>query len=181
MESAHYIATQELVSLSEQQFIDCATEAHQCVGGVEVDALFYAIAKPVATAGDYPYTGVAGTCVDDQVEGKVKTVRVKTLQSDNTFVIKGAINSQPINLSIQADKLVFQGYKGGILDSDDCGWQPNHPVVAVGFGSENGQEYYLIRNSWGADWGEDGYVRIAIKDGSGVCGSNLYPLYVLTN
>ena len=57
---------------------------------------------------------------------------------------------------------------------------PNLAVVAVGYGSENGKEYYLIRNAWGTDWGEEGYIRIAIEEGSGICCTNDLPLYVLT-
>lgn len=180
MESAHFIATNELLSLSEQQFIDCATDAKGCDGGVEVDAMFYAIQNPVAEDKDYPYIGKAGTCNDSQ-GGKVHTYRVKTLQSAYVPAMKRGIMGGPINLTVRADNIVFQAYTGGILDSKDCGdIMPNLAVVAVGYGTENGQEYYLIRNAWGTDWGEDGYIRIAIEEGSGICATNLLPLYVLT-
>ena len=66
--------------------------------------------------------------------------------------------------------MVFQMYKSGILDSDDCGLELDHAVTAVGFGSDDGQDYYIVRNSWGPTWGENGYIKIAAKDGKGVCG-----------
>ena len=66
--------------------------------------------------------------------------------------------------------MVFQMYKSGILDSDDCGNELDHAVTAVGFGSDDGQDYYIVRNSWGPTWGENGYIKIAVKDGKGVCG-----------
>jgi len=57
------------------------------------------------------------------------------------------------------------------LDSESCGTDLNHAVAAVGYGSEGGKEYYIVRNSWGASWGEDGYIRIARKhDSKGICG-----------
>ncbi len=63
------------------------------------------------------------------------------------------------------------GYKSGILDTDTCGTDIDHSVTAVGYGNELGKEYAIVRNSWGADWGEEGYIRMAItKDGPGVCG-----------
>lgn len=66
--------------------------------------------------------------------------------------------------------MVFQMYKSGILDSDDCGLELDHAVTAVGFGNDDGQDYYIVRNSWGPTWGENGYIKIAVKEGKGVCG-----------
>jgi len=65
-------------------------------------------------------------------------------------------------------ELIF--YKSGILDSDSCKSDILHPVLVVGYGTSNGIDYFLIKNSWGTTWGENGYGRIAIKDGAGVCG-----------
>ena len=94
------------------------------------------------------------------------------------------IGDGPINVSLQADSLEFQAYTGGLFDSKDCGFlKTNLAALAVGFGTENGQDYILVRNSWGADWGENGYIRIAsIEDecGAGICGISLFPLYVKT-
>jgi len=62
-------------------------------------------------------------------------------------------------------------YTGGILDTTKCGHDLDHAVTAVGYGNEDGKEYLIVRNSWGADWGESGYIRMAItEDGDGVCG-----------
>lgn len=68
-------------------------------------------------------------------------------------------------------------YKGGILDDDKCGTKLDHGVLAVGFGVEDGKEYYIVKNSWGASWGEEGYIRLAIKDGLGQCGIHSSPSY----
>ena len=70
-------------------------------------------------------------------------------------------------------------YTSGILDSQNC-WQGDldHAVAAVGYGSEGGQDYYIVRNSWGTWWGQKGYAKIAAVDGIGICGiqqESLYP------
>jgi len=91
--------------------------------------------------------------------------------------MKAALAQQPLSVSIEADTAVFQTYTSGILNSTACGTTLDHAVLAVGWGSENGQEYWIIRNSWSADWGENGYIRLAIVDGEGICGVQMSPLY----
>jgi len=79
----------------------------------------------------------------------------------------------PLAIAINADP--FQYYIGGIIDEDEWSCDPeglNHGVVLVGYGSEDGLDYWIIRNSWGDYWGEDGYVRVA--RGKGTCGVNTY-------
>lgn len=73
-------------------------------------------------------------------------------------------------------------YSSGILSASACpGDYIDHAVTAVGYGTENGQEYFLVRNSWGQWWGEQGYVRIAVSSGYGACGINRHPVYGFTN
>ena len=76
-------------------------------------------------------------------------------------------------MTIEADTVAFQHYTGGVLDSEECGTNLDHAVTAVGYGSDDGQEYFIVRNSWGASWGEQGYIRISTKPGNdkkGICG-----------
>ena len=68
-------------------------------------------------------------------------------------------------------------YTGGILDSDACGTQLDHAVTAVGYGKEGDKEYYIIRNSWGPSWGENGYIKIAAVEGDGICGIQQVSVY----
>ena len=67
---------------------------------------------------------------------------------------------------------MFQTYKSGVLTSAECGTQMDHAVTAVGFGHENGTDYYLVQNSWGTTWGDNGFIKIAATEGLGTCGIN---------
>ena len=79
-------------------------------------------------------------------------------------------------MSVQADSTEFQFYKGGIFDSKNCGDKPQHTMMAIGYGTDlNGKDYYLLKNSWGKYWGEDGYMRIVVTEGKGTCGIQTQP------
>jgi len=87
--------------------------------------------------------------------------------------LKAAIAKGPVAVTIEADQTVFQQYTSGILDSTACGTKLDHAVTAVGYGSENGVDYYKVRNSWGSSWGDQGYIKIAATEahfGKGICG-----------
>ena len=85
--------------------------------------------------------------------------------------MKAAVVQQPVSVSIEADKAVFQQYTSGVFDSTACGTNTDHATLVVGYGTENGQDYYLVKNSWGSSWGDNGYVKIANNgDGAGICG-----------
>jgi len=92
--------------------------------------------------------------------------------------MKTALASQPLSVSIEADKSVFQSYKSGIFNSSSCGTNLDHAVMVVGWGSSGGVDYWTLRNSWGKSWGESGYMRVQINSGNGVCGIQMEPLYV---
>lgn len=81
-----------------------------------------------------------------------------------------AIKYNPTAVAIQADQKVFQLYDGGVFNNPKCGTKIDHAVTAVGYGNDGTNDFYIVRNSWGASWGESGYIRIAAVDGDGVCG-----------
>ncbi len=79
-----------------------------------------------------------------------------------------AINRGPVSVAIQADTAVFQTYSSGVITGDACGSNIDHAVLAVGYGPG----YYIVKNSWGTWWGDQGYVKIEMRDGAGTCGIN---------
>ena len=172
MESFHQIVSGYLMALSEQQLVDCDPKSSGCNGGLEIWAWAYAKNKPIALGSQYPYTGKDGRCYDSSVTGRVRVMATYSIQ--NTVAQhKAAISQQPIALGINASGKPFQYYRSGILEDpyNTCGTQIDHAVTGVGYGTENGKDYLIVRNSWGKGWGESGYIRIAIpKDGPGVCG-----------
>merc|ERR1712151_762948 len=88
-----------------------------------------------------------------------------------------AVSQQPISVGIEADQQAFQLYQGGVLIAD-CGSDLDHAVLLVGYGTDQGVDYWKIKNSWGADWGEQGFIRLE-RGGSaaGECGVNLVSSY----
>lgn len=91
--------------------------------------------------------------------------------------MKAAVEKGVVSVAIQADQRVFQSYKSGIFDSTRCGTQLDHATNVVGYGESEGQEYWIMRNSWGTTWGEKGYMRIAIVDDKGICGIQMMVNY----
>jgi len=97
--------------------------------------------------------------------------KVNTVQANSASQLMAAIANGPVSVTVEADTSVFQGYTGGILNSSKCGTQLDHAITAVGYGNKNGQNYYIVRNSWSASWGDQGYIMIAAVEGTkGICG-----------
>jgi C1A family cysteine protease len=171
MEGAHFIATGKLLKLSEQQFVDCDTQSSGCNGGLEMWAFQYAKSNPLELETDYPYTARTGKCHADKTKEIVSALKYTAVPKKSDAQLKAAIDAQPTCVSVEADT-DFQMYKSGILNAKNCGTNLDHAVTAVGYGADaSGNQYYIVRNSWGASWGEQGYIRIAAGvDGPGVCG-----------
>ena len=73
-----------------------------------------------------------------------------------------AIQKGPVAVAVQGDSMIFMQYAGGIITDESCGKDVNHAALVVGYGSENGLEYFLVKNSWGTTWGDAGYVKIGV-------------------
>lgn len=160
VEGANAIATGTLVSLSEQQLVDCAgSYGNQgCNGGLMDYGFEYVIAKGLATEEAYSYTGTDGTCKDSSVSSAVKISGYKDVSAGSEDDLLSALQLGPVSIAIEADQYGFQFYSGGVF-SGTCGKQLDHGVLLVGYNADDNS--WKVKNSWGASWGEDGYIRMA--------------------
>ena len=167
LEGAYQIKNKNLLSFSEQQFVDCSISAGNlaCMGGQMVAAMNWAKTNPIELEEDYKYNAKRGSCVQDASKGKVTVQTTVQVQANSSDALKNAIAIGPVSVAIEADTTVFQSYTSGIINSSRCGTTLDHGVLAVGYGTENSVDYYIVKNSWGPTWGENGFVRIAIVDG----------------
>ena len=142
-------------------------------------AFDYAHDNGVELESAYPYTAMDGTCAYDKTQVKVTPTGKVYVGQNNALALKTAIAVGPVSVAIEADTFVFQFYTSGILNSAQCGTNLDHGVVAIGYGVDTTKgEYYIVRNSWGASWGNKGYILIGGgKDGNGICGIQMEPVY----
>ena len=190
LEGAHFVAERELESFSEQQLVDCARGSfsnHGCKGGNPLWAFKYLKSNEAERETSYPYTSgttmVHGTCAQDVEEDiHVNVLTYGAVTPNNVAQMKAALATQPISVLVEADTSVFQTYKSGVLDSSACGTQLDHAVLAVGWGTEDGKDYWLVKNSWNTTWGDQGYIKLAITgDDAGICGVQSGPSYATSN
>ena len=135
--------------------------------------------RGVSLEKNYPYKGLTRQECKKQVAGdRIHAKDYVTVPAQNPEQLKAALEKGPVAVAVQGHSLVFMQYSGGIISDSSCGTDTNHAALAVGYGFENGMEYYLVKNSWGTQWGDNGYVKIAITEGSGICGINNHPVTV---
>jgi len=173
LEGAWQIATGNLVSFSEQQFVDCDKVDSGCNGGLMDNAFQYAEKNAICTEESYAYTGTGGTCKASSCTVGLPLGGVtgyKDVATNDEQALMEALNKGPVSIAIEADKSAFQLYSSGIL-SATCGTSLDHGVLAVGYGTDGSTDYWKVKNSWGASWGDEGYIRLLRgKGGAGECG-----------
>jgi C1A family cysteine protease len=126
----------------------------------------------LASEADYSYAGSDGTC---KVMDSVTTIKgYKDVSAGSETDLKDAVNQQPVAIAIEADQPGFQFYSGGVFNGR-CGKNLDHGVLLVGYGTDNGTDYWLVKNSWGESWGDAGYIKLVQgKDQCGIADSASY-------
>jgi C1A family cysteine protease len=160
IEGAHAIKTGNLVSLSEQQLVDCSGSYGNmgCNGGLMDQAFEYVIKSGgLCTEASYPYTASDGTC-KTSCERVAKISGYNDVPAGNENSLFTQVQSGPVSIAIEADQEVFQFYSGGVFDSSACGTRLDHGVLIAGYGTLSGKNYWIVKNSWGASWGMSGYI-----------------------
>ncbi|XP_060967233.1 vignain isoform X3 [Cannabis sativa] len=175
VEGINQIKTKKLVSLSEQELVDCDTEKNEGCNGGLMEYAFEFIKKRggLTTETHYPYKAEDGTC--DATKENLPAVSIdgheNVPENDEDALLKAAAH-QPISVAIDAGSSDFQFYSEGVFNGS-CGTELNHGVAVVGYGTTlDGTKFWTVRNSWGPEWGEKGYIRMQrnISEKEGLCG-----------
>ena len=184
LEGIYSIINNKLYSFSEQELVDCSSGFeygnHGCNGGLMDGAFRYTIDHGLCKEEEYPYTAKKGSCESSSCTPIIKISKCFDVPPNNELALREAVSFQPVSVAIEADTRYFQSYKSGVLTGDACGTNLDHGVLVVGYGTENGQDYWLVKNSWSSSWGDGGYVKIGRSDSTdslGVCGIAMQPSY----
>lgn len=172
---SHYIKKYgQFKNLSEQQLVDCAGDYdnHGCNGGLPSHAFEYIKdAGGIAEESSYPYQAVTNQCTVDKSKFSVGVVGGSVnISADESELRQALFQYGPVSIAFQVVD-GFKDYSSGVYVSSVCKNGPsdvNHAVLAVGYGTENGIDYWLIKNSWGAAWGDNGYFKM--QRGVNMCG-----------
>jgi len=169
IESLYAIKHNQNLDLSEEQLIDCMNS--KCDGEWIYDGYKYVIANGLETESAYPYTAGSGkynACKEKKSSPHTHISSYKSLGKGISEAhplatdaeIMAAVQIQPVSVMFNADGDDFGSYKSGVITTNNMGWEGSHAVIIVGWGTENGKDYWLIKNSWGAEWGDAGYFKM---------------------
>jgi len=173
LESASAIFGKGLLSLSEQQLVDCSTSFGNqgCNGGLMDNAFEYVIANGITTEAAYPYKAVDQTCATDGGDFKISkytNVKKPSILKKTCPDLVNAVALQPVSVGVDAEQ--WQFYSGGIFS--DCQKTLDHGVLAVGYDTDTN---WIVKNSWGVSWGEQGFIRLKKGNTCCICNTASYP------
>lgn len=161
------------IELSEQELVDCSGEQGNegCNGGLMTFAFEYIKAHKINTEADYPYTAQDGDCSIKPKQPRFGLTSYKLLPKFDVANLISALDITPVSVAIEVQD-DFMSYKSGVYESEDeaCGEGLNHGVLAVGYDTTVAKPFFIVKNSWSENWGEKGYIRMAVGKGSGTCG-----------
>lgn len=170
IEAAKFINTGQMVKLSAQQILDCSREEfrnHGCTGGTMVKSYKYINTYGLMKNSDYGYNSVLNSKPACKTQhGICKYKKDKVVQSILGYVnvregdehdLKNAVAQRPVSVAIDAHHRAFKLYRSGVFSLDSCTTHLTHGVLMVGYGEQDGKEYWKIKNSWGAQWGDGGF------------------------
>jgi len=185
VEGAYAIKHKKLYNISEQQLVDCSMKEGNkgCMGGMMDNGFQYIIDNNGLCSGDeYPYNTEQGICQSDKCDNIVTINNYSDVVKQNEHILKIAVSKQPVSVAIQANISSFKFYKSGVYQDHDCGDQLDHGVLIVGYGTDQlyNLDYWIVKNSWGENWGENGYIRILRNyksSDSGMCGIAMQPSF----
>jgi cathepsin L len=164
-EGCHFLTKKKLVSLSEQNLMDCSTsQGNQgCDGGLMTQAMTYIISNGgIDTEASYPYTAQDGTCNYNAANSGATLKSFVNVVSGNEADLQAKVALGPTSVAIDASQNSFQFYSSGVYNEPACSTsQLDHGVLAVGWGTDSGTPYWLVKNSWGTDWGLNGYIEMS--------------------
>ncbi|XP_075048785.1 cathepsin K-like isoform X1 [Mixophyes fleayi] len=173
--------TKKIVVLSPQNLVDCVKKNDGCGGGYMTNAFEYVRDnKGIDSEAAYPYVGEDQTCNYTTAGKAAKCKSYKEVQKGSEKALKKAVGTiGPVSVGIDASLSSFQFYSKGVYYDQNCDAEAiNHAVLAVGYGAQKKSKYWIVKNSWGEEWGDKGYILMA-RDKDNACGiSNLasYPL-----
>ncbi|XP_054462445.1 cathepsin S-like [Anoplopoma fimbria] len=173
-------STGVLISLSPQNLVDCSVKYgnHGCNGGFMSNAFQYVIKNQgIDSEADYPYVGMRGRCKYNKQQRAANCSGYAFLPEGNEFALRDALASiGPISVAIDASRPKFAFYRHGVYRDHTCTHNVNHGVLAVGYGTERLHDYWLIKNSWGENYGDEGYIKMA-RNRHNQCGIALYACF----
>jgi len=176
IEGANFIKTGNLVPLSEQMFVDCDPVDLGCNGGLMDNAFQWEEDNGgLCSEDDYPYQAIQDVCKKDTcsiVPGS-RIENFTDVKPDSVYALKTTVVQQPVAIAIEADTVAFQLYSSGVFNDMTCGVQLDHAVLLVGYGTDEVDgAYWIVKNSWSEAWGDEGYIKIAMKadNDEGICG-----------